>query len=88
MNFGISDSNGGGTNILISIKFITTNSNAKAIDLCFVRSHSADKICIGNLATGWDFMGLDEENCLGSSDCGIRRALFGNALGTAAEFIG
>ena len=75
MNFGISDSNGGGTNILISIKFITTDGHANAIDLCFVWSYGAEKICIGNLATGWDLMWLDEENRLGSGDCGIRQAL-------------
>ena len=71
MNFGISDSNGGVTNILISIKFITTDVHANVIDLCFVRSHGAEKNCIGNLANGWDLMWLDEVNRLGSGDCGI-----------------
>ena len=62
MNIGICDTNGGGTEILISVKFISTQYHADTLHFGFVVLHGAEKISISHLATDWYLMCLDEKN--------------------------
>ena len=76
MNLGIGDTDGGGTDILISVKFIATHCHSKAIHFGFVGSHGADKVSRSHLATDCYLMWLDEKNSLGTSDGSVRWVLF------------
>ena len=57
---------GGGADILIGVKFITTNYHTDLVDLGIIGSHGANKVGTSNFSTSWYLMGLDKKYCLGT----------------------
>ena len=76
------------SNILVSVKTVATDCHANAIGLRFTRSHGANKVGVGDLATGRDLMGMNENHGVVAEDLVANGAGFGEALGAAAPFVG
>ena len=88
MKLCVDETNGRRTNILVSIETVATDSHANAIGLGFARSHGADEVGVGDLATGRDLMGINEDHGVVAEDLVVTGAGLGEALGAASPFVG
>ena len=73
---------------MVSIETVAADSHANAIGLGFARSHGADEVGVGDLSTGRDLMGINENHGVVAEDLVATGTGFGEALGAAAPFIG
>ena len=60
VNFCIGYIDGGGADILIGVKCITTDCHTDLLDLGLIGSHGAKKVVISNFSTRWYLMRLDK----------------------------
>ena len=63
MEFCIQCADCQGTNVLVGIKAVTTNSHSDTVDFRFVWMHSAKKIVVSDFAHCW-LPWLDEKHCV------------------------
>jgi hypothetical protein len=73
VNLCVSDANGGRTDILVSIEFVTTNGHADAVNFSFVGVHGADKVSY--FSTGGDLVGFYKKDGLSAVNVGGTWAL-------------
>jgi hypothetical protein len=88
MKLCVDKTDGRRTNILVSVKTVATDCHANAIGLSFARSHGTNEVGVGDLATGRDLMGMNEDHGVVAKDLVANGAGFGEALSAAAPFIG
>ena len=88
MKLGVDKTNSGGSNILVGIETVPADSHANAIWFSLTRSHGANEVGVGDLATGGDLMGINEVHGVVADDVVTTSARFGEALGAASPFVG
>jgi hypothetical protein len=88
MEFGVEHANGGRANVLIGVKFIATDRHTDAVRFSFTRSHGADEVGIGYLATGGDLIRTNKENGLIANNVIGSGTIFGDTLSTASPLVG
>ena len=88
MEFGVNNANGRRTNILKGIETVTADGHANAARFGFAGSHGADKVGIGDFATGRDFGRENEEHGVVAKDGCTRCSRLEKTRGAAAPFVG
>jgi hypothetical protein len=73
---------------LISVEAIAANSHANAIKFGFARTHSANKVGVGNFASSRNLAGTNEKNCISTRDMLFRGTIVREALSAASPLIG
>ena len=88
VEFGVSEANCGGTDVLISVETVSANRHSNAVWFSFAWAHGADEIGVGNLATSRNLMRINKDHGVVSEDLFRKRARFRETLSAAGPFIG
>jgi hypothetical protein len=72
VQFCVSHANRRRSNLLTSVKAIAANSHANATKFGFPRTHSANKVGVGNFASNRNLAGTNERNSISACDMLLR----------------
>ena len=87
VELGVSDTNSGRTNILVSIEAVAANRHANAVGFSLAWSHGADEIGISDLAASRNVMWFDKNHGVVATDLFTNGAGLHETLCAAAPLI-
>jgi len=88
VKFGVDEANRRGSDVLIGVKEVASNSHADAPGFCLAWAHGANELSVSDLSSVWDLMRKDEKHGIVASYVFVERTMFGEALSAATPFVG